>query len=54
MFFKLLGSKSIESKKTCDQVNEPHKWTWKGEDGNNYMVCQNCGMLPGGGAEENE
>lgn len=24
-----------------------HKWTYKGEAPNDYMVCEKCGQLPG-------
>lgn len=44
---------SIVLKKS--NICPPHKWTYKnyGEE-NEYMVCSNCKMLPGGFYEEEE
>ena len=39
-------------KKTCDTLKKPHKWTYEGEEGSEYMVCSECRMLPGGGRSE--
>ena len=38
----------------CHLRNEPHKWTYRGEKGMEYMVCSECKMLPGGDFEESD
>lgn len=45
---------TIETKKFCWQKGERHTWIYKDMgDGNEYMVCKECGQLPGGDREEN-
>ncbi len=50
---------SFNSKKVEDKLAEaerkrkscpPHKWTYRIQPGTDdeYMICSNCGMLPGG------
>lgn len=39
--------------KTCDELGMPHKWIYRKKGGNEYLVCEKCGILPGGHREEN-
>lgn len=49
MSSQISGSKVV----TCDKLSKGHIWIWKGETKDTeYMVCQKCGIMPGGNFEE--
>ena len=55
IFLMFAGSSEDTSSKTCDALNEPHKWVYKDNlDGNHYLACSVCKMLPGGDMEESD
>jgi hypothetical protein len=36
----------------CHIKGLPHKWIEKVQDKESYLVCEQCGMLPGGDFEQ--
>jgi hypothetical protein len=56
LIFAFLGSSGPSRRITCDMKNEPHKWVEKTQDEHGYLVCEECGLLPGqmGLFEEND
>ncbi len=53
-FIFLLSGKGPNKRVTCDQQKQLHKWIYMNQDGNEYMVCGACKLLPGGNFEEKE
>jgi hypothetical protein len=54
VLFILFSPGSSTKKTTCDILEQPHKWTRKGEEPHTYLVCDECNMLPGGQFEESD
>jgi len=53
LFLFYSGTSQETLKTTCDGLNKPHKWVERDNlDGNHYLVCKECKMLPGGNMEE--
>jgi len=50
----LSSGTSQKTGKTCDQNKMLHEWEYKNIEGNEYMVCKRCKLLPGGNFEEGE
>ena len=55
LYIILLSSGLSQKKgKTCDQNKMLHEWEYKNREGNEYIVCKRCKLLPGGSFEEGE
>lgn len=47
-----IGSGDPESKKDCDQRNEPHKWIESLDSvGGHYLHCSECNLIPNNSPE---